>query len=148
MRIFYVKMSTSKMGGGGDGLHILGCERSTTFNDAIRLLWYHKIVKPQKYGIILFCSCINVAYIGQHISRSHWLFYAGFFLCLGAFALLVYYKAFRYIDNLFIQHFFIYSSKVCFYCTRLAIGCTIKTYLGWINKKPWMNKFSTCRKAL
>ena len=43
---------------------------------------------------------------------------------------------------------FIHSSKVCFYCTRLAIGCTIKINLRWINKKPWMNKFSTCRKAL
>ena len=46
-------------------------------------------------------------------------------------------KAFRYVENLFIHGFLfinprfsIYSSKVCFYCTGLAIGCTITTNLG------------------
>ena len=42
------------------------------------------------------------------------------------------YKAFRHVEKNFIQRFlfihptfFIYSSKVCIYCTRIDIGCTI-----------------------
>ena len=58
----------------------------------------------------------------------------GFGSCVVSDSLLVYvflvrsntcYKAFRHVENLFIQRFFIYSSKVCTYCARIAIGCTI-----------------------
>ena len=50
--------------------------------------------------------------------------------------------------NFFHPRLFIYLSKVCFYCTTNSEHCTIKTNLGWINKKRWINKFSTCRKVL
>ena len=52
-------------------------------------------------------------------------------------------SAIEYFDfpkNLFIHGFY--------YCTNNSDPCTINTNLRWINNKRWMNKFSTCRKAL
>ena len=49
----------------------------------------------------------------------------------------------------------IYSSKVfylfiqgLYYYTTNSNPCTINTNIGWINKKRWMNKCSTCWTAL
>ena len=50
-----------------------------------------------------------------------------------------YIEYFDFHKNLFIQGLY--------YCTTNSDPCTIITNLGWINKKHWINKFSTCRKA-
>ena len=45
------------------------------------------------------------------------------------------------------KFFYLFIQGLYYYTTN-SNACTVITNLGWINKKRWMNKFSTCRKAL
>ena len=53
------------------------------------------------------------------------------------------YENFRHVENLFIQRFLFIHPRFVFIVQARRLIVQIKTTLGWINKKPWMNKFST-----
>ena len=117
-------------------------ERNRTANNKTRASFFFLADKNSKKFPLWSGQLNNI--------ESWWIFYLFFFLIRRKIMQLLVFDIYglstrRKCIN---STCFIYSSKVCFSCTRLAIGCTIKTNLGRINKKPWMNKFYTCRRAL